>query len=83
VKQQSQYITVTGNSNGHIAARPMNAAERDHLVWWLRVVRECEDGAPYLVTYRGVTFAASPEETVRVLGWGGRIEQVTKDSEGL
>jgi hypothetical protein len=66
------------NGNGHMPlARPMNAAVRDHLAWWLRVVRDYDDAAPYLVTYRGVTFAASPEEAVRVLSWGGRIEQVT------
>jgi hypothetical protein len=72
-------LTTNGtNGNGHQPpARAMDASERDHLAWWLGVVLECDDGAPYLVTHRGVTFAASPAEAVRVLGWGGRIEQVT------
>jgi hypothetical protein len=76
---QPKISTVNGNNNhnGHIAARPMNAAERDHLTWWLRVIRESTDSAPYLVTYRGLTFAASPQEAARVLGWGGRLEQTT------
>jgi hypothetical protein len=69
-------ISTAGNIH-QIAPRAMNAAERDHLAWWLRVIRESTDGAPYLVTFRGETFPATPEQAVRVMAWRGRIEQVT------
>jgi hypothetical protein len=64
-------------------ARAMNPAERDHLAWWLRVIRESTDSAPYLVSFRGETFSATPEQAVRVMSWGGRIEQVTNRARPL
>jgi hypothetical protein len=63
-------------------ARAMNATERDHLAWWLRVIRESTDSAPYLVNFRGETFPPTPEQAVRVMSWGGRIEQVTYRPRG-
>jgi hypothetical protein len=71
-----QQISTAGNIH-QIAPRAMNAAERDHLAWWRRVIRESTDSAPYLVTFKGVTFPATPEQAVRVMSWGGRLEQVT------